>query len=233
MLSKTLHVIAGLLGHAIKSFVVALVVLEVCWGLVLAGLCFWLASHDSWVQGIIAVVLALLLVTIASVILAGYYAAICVVRKAVVTAGIGKAVFDNLFEHVLGVTGDDTDQQPTKARVPVKVTAGELKSKFNTAARHLLAQEASATNLPAVLFWLARRIEKLAIWATVKVIVKSCSNQGDAVNLYDVRDKLAGVIDDHVVSFVKQYFFRMAMVFIAAASALAILVALVFRLLPF
>lgn len=232
MLAKTIQIIAGLLGMAVKSFALALLVLEVGWGVLLASLCFWIAGHGSLIRGIIAAILAFVLVTIVAVVLSTYFAAISVVRKAVADAGIGKIVFDRLFEHVLGVAGDQTHPHSQESLVPVIMPASEVKAKLTAAARLILAEELPSTNLAGPFFWLVKQIEKIAIWATVKVVVKACSKEGDSVNLYDVRDRMAGIIDGQVVNYVKQYFVRIALLLISLASSLAVLVAIGLWLLP-
>jgi len=70
-------------------------------------------------------------------------------------------------------------------------------------------------------------------WATVKVIVASCSNDGQSVNLFELRDRLASTIDDGVLACVKNHFMRLALLSISLVSAIAILIAFGIRNLPF
>ena len=64
------------------------------------------------------------------------------------------------------------------------------------------------------------------------MIVKSCSNDGESVNMFELRDRLASTIDDGVVSFIKQYFVRLAFTVITVVTLFSSLVALGIRQLP-
>ena len=50
--------------------------------------------------------------------------------------------------------------------------------------------------------------------------------------MFELRDRLASTIDDGVVSFIKQYFMRLAFTVISVVSLLSSLVALGIRQLP-
>lgn len=221
-----------MLGYAIRSFALAIIFLEVCWGVLLAGICFWIASDGSTARGIIAIVFAMSFVSIGAVILGFYFAALSVVRKAVSDAGIGRIIFENLFDQMLGVTGEDTGQQPDRARVPTHLSAKEVEAKLNDAARRIIPDAMPSTKWAGPFFWLAGTIQRISVWATVKVIVESCSDEGDSVNLFELRNRLASVIDDGVVSFLRQYLTRLAFTVISIVSSLAMLIALGIRQLP-
>ncbi len=207
-------------------------ILETLWGVLLAALCFWIASHGSTIRGVLAAVLAFLLVTACALVVAVYFASLSVVRKAVSDAALGRAIFDSLFEYALGVSGEDTGERPETAKVPTHMSREEVEKTLNDAAKQILSDEPPSTKWAGPLFWLAKQIQRISIWATVKVTVKSCSHDGKSVNMFELRDRLASTIDDGVVSYLKQYFTRLAFTVITAVSLLSMLLALGLRQLP-
>ena len=207
-------------------------ILESLWGVLLAALCFWISSQGSTLRGVLAAVLAFLLVTVCAFVVAVYFAGLSVIRKAVSDAALGRAIFDSLFEYVLGVSGKDAGERPNTAKIPTHMSREEVEETLNNAAKQILAEEPPSTKWAGPLFWLAKQIQRVSIWATVKVIVKSCSHDGKSVNMFELRDRLASTIDNGVVSYLKQYFSRLAFTLISAVSLISILVALGIRQLP-
>ena len=206
LIAKSLQIITGLLGHAIRSFTVTALMLELLWALPLAIFSYWLAGGESITRSVIAAVICFGLSTICSLILAVYNSATSVVRKAVSDAGIGRTIFNNLFDRVLGVKGEDTGEKPEGAKVPTHMPASELRTKLNSAAEKILSEDASSTRWVGPFFWLAKRIQKICVWATVKVIVRFCSKEGDSVNVYHIRDQLASVIDEKIVAYLTGHY---------------------------
>ena len=207
-------------------------ILETLWGVLLAGLCFWIAGQGSTIRGILAAVLAILLVTICTLVVAVYFASLSVVRKAVSDAALGRSIFDALFDYALGISGDDTGEQPTTSRIPTHMSRDEVQKTLNDASKQLLADEPPSTKWAGPFFWLAKQIQRISIWATVRVIVRSCSHDGKSVNMFELRDRLASTIDDGVVSYLKQYFTRLAFTAIMVVSLISMLLALGIRQLP-
>lgn len=206
-------------------------ILETFWGILLAALSFWIASDGSTVRGILAVVLAVLLVTACAFVIAVYFACLSVVKKAVTDAGLGRTIFDALFEYALGVTGDDPEE-PSTAKIPTHMSREGVERKLNDAARHILADEAPSTKWAGLLFWLAKQVQRICIWATVKVITNSCSRDGTSVNLVELRDRLASTIDDGLIAHLRQYVTRLTFTLISTVSSLACLISLGIRQLP-
>ena len=207
-------------------------ILEALWGVLLAGLCFWIASQGSTIRGILAAVLAFLLVTVCALVIAVYFASLSVVRKAVSDAALGRAIFDSLFEYTLGVSGEDIGERPNTAKVPTHMSREQVEETLKNAAKQILSEEPPSTKWAGPFFWLAKQIQRVSIWATVKVIVKSCSHDGNSVNMFELRDRLASTIDDGVVSYLKQYFSRIAFTAILAVSLISMLLALGIRQMP-
>ena len=207
-------------------------ILETLWGVLLAGLCFWIASQGSTMRGVLAAVLAFLLVTVCALVIAVYFASLSVVRKAVSDAALGRAIFDSLFERALGVSGRDIGERPSTVKVPTHMSREEVEETLDNAAKQILSEEPPSTKWASPLFWLAKQIQRISIWATVKVIVKSCSHDGNSVNMFELRDRLASTIDDGVVLYLKQYFTRIAFTVISAVSLISIFLALGIRQLP-
>lgn len=182
--------------------------------------------------GVLAAVLAFLLVTACALVIAVYFASLSVVRKAVSDAALGQAIFDSLFEYALGVSGKDSGERPSTAKISTHMSREEVEKTLNDAAKHILSDEPPSTKWAGPLFWLAKQIQRISIWATVKVIVKSCSRDGKSVNMFELRDRLGSTIDDGVVSYLRQYFTRLAFTVITAVSLIALLLALGIRQLP-
>lgn len=208
-------------------------VLEALWGVLLAAMCFWIAGNGSTTRGILAAILAFILVTICALIVAVYFACLSVVRKAVSDAGLGRTIFNSLFEYALGVSGEDTGQPSPDAKIRTHMSRDEVEKTLHDAANQVLSAEAPSTQWAGPFFWLAKQIQRISIWATVKVIVKSCSHDGTTVNMFELRDRLASTIDDGVVSYIKQYFTRLAFTAITTVSLVSMLVAYGIRHLPF
>ena len=108
----------------------------------------------------------------------------------------------------------------------------QVEETLKNAAKQILSEEPPSIKWAGPFFWLAKQIQRVSIWATVKVIVKSCSHDGNSVNMFELRDRLASTIDDGVVSYLKQYFSRIAFTAILAVSLISMLLALGIRLLP-
>lgn len=207
-------------------------ILETLWGVLLAALCFWISCNGSTIRGVLAAVLAFLLVTVCALVVAVYFASLSIVRKAVSDAALGRAIFDSLFEYALGVSGEDNGGRPGNAKIPTHMSREEVEETLNNAAKQLLSEDLPSSKWAGPLFWFAKQIQRVSIWATVKVIVKSCSHDGKSVNMFELRDRLASTIDDGVVSYLKQYFSRLAFTVISAVSLISMLLALGIRQLP-
>ena len=167
---------------------------------------------------VLATVLAFLLVTICALVIAVYFASLSVVRKAVSDAALGRVIFDSLFEYALGVSGEDIGERPTLRRFRLTCRADRLRKRLIMPPNRFFPRNHLQPDGRARFFWLAKQIQRISIWATVKVIVKSCSNDGNSVNMFELRDRLASTIDSGVVSYLKQYFSRIAFTVILAAS---------------
>lgn len=233
MLAKSLQIITSLMGTALRAFAFAILVLECLFALALAALCFWIASDGSIVRGAIAAGVAFTFATVATVIVAVYFAALSVVKKAVSDAGLGRTIFNSLFRHALGVSGGDPGHMPDEARVPTHLSHQEVEQTLNNAARTLLSDDAPSSRWAAPVLWLAKQVQRISVWATVKVIVKSCSDDGTSVNMYQLRDRLASTIDRSVVSLIRGQFTRLVLALLSGIALVSIIVASVIRLLPF
>ena len=200
-------------------------ILETLWSLFLAAVCFWIAGQESTICGILAAILALLMTTVCVLIIAVYFASLSVVRKAVSDAGVGRTIFDAIFDYALGISGEDTGERTATAKVPTHMSREEVEKTIRDASKKLLSDQPPSTKWAGPFFWFAKQIQRISIWATVKVIVKSCSHDGKSVNMFELRDRLASTIDDGVVSYLNQYFTRLALILITAVSLISLLLA--------
>lgn len=208
-------------------------VIETLWGVFLGFVCFWIASQGSTVRGIVAASLAVLLATICSLVVAFYFASLSVVRKAVTDAALGQTILNTLFDRVLGIAEKSNEDPTVPPESPTHIMSpDEVEQKLNDAANKLLSNEPPSTKWAGPFFWLAKQIQRVSVWATVKVIVASCSQDEGAVNMLELRDRLGCTVDDGVVSFLKQYFKRLAFSLISIVSLIAVLLAFAIQHLP-
>lgn len=232
MLIRSIQVISGLIGHAARAYVLAVLFVEVFVGFALVALSFWVAYDGSLLRGTLAGLVGFLLVTFVALVLAVYYSSLSTAKRAVMDAGIGGVVFNELFDRAFGVHGEENDERTVRAKIPTRLSAAEVKGILDDAARSLLSDRPAASFWSAPAFWLAKQIRKICVWATVKVILKSCSREGNSVNLYELRDRLAAIIDDGVVSWLKACFMRVAVTTTLIVCGITIVLALGIRQLP-
>ena len=111
-------------------------ILETLWSLFLAAVCFWIAGQESTICGILAAILALLITTVCVLTIAVYFASLSVVRKAVSDAGVGRTIFDAIFDYALGISGEDTGERTATARVPTHMSRDEVKKTLHNASKN-------------------------------------------------------------------------------------------------
>lgn len=158
------------------------------------------------------------------------------ISRAIRKAAIGRLVFDALFDNLLGVTPDNPqgDTKLTKALhgLPVK----EVEARLNHAAAALLETEVVEATIPGLALWLAAKVQRVFVWATIRVIVSQCTVGGTrdaSVDLLELRNRLAGRIDNLIADWLKRRVTRFTLWLAGLTVALAVLVAIGIRQLPF
>lgn len=191
-IAKSLKVISGFLGSAVKCFAIAFIVIDLLWGGFLATLAFWWVSENSVWKGVIAVIWTIVVMGSLGVAASFQFSVFATVKKAIKESRLGSRIFELLIEKSTGISGliDDPDQL---------LAVSEVERAMNAAAGQILATDDEAPDLTEIMFWFARRMQRVAVWATVRVIVRSCSQDGETVRFALVRDRLGEVIDERVI----------------------------------
>lgn len=225
MFAKSLHIIIGLLGTATRSFALAAIAIGVGLEVVLSAIAFGIACQASTERGIVAAILASLVATVCTLAVALYYAALKVACKAVLDIGLGSTICAKLFDYTLGVAGEDPGANSPTAKIPTHMSRDEVQQALTDASKRILSDEPPKPKWAGPGYWLAKQILRISIWATVHVIVYACSRDGDSVNMYELRDRLASTIDERVVALLKRDFKRIAAIGIAVTCLVAVLLA--------
>jgi len=229
---RIIAVILGLIGTAIRSFAGAMLLLELCWGGFIAFLCFYFAADGSFLRGLLAAVLAIVLVTITAIVLSAGYAAVVTIRRAVKEAGIGRMIFERLFD-LMGIgERKDVNTGASAGEEPAMISVRELESRLKSAASQMTGRDAKPSIWTAPLVRAAGWIMRVAVMTTVRVVIRSCSADGETVRPSDIRDRLAATIDDRIATFLQEVQVRQSISIVIAITALAGLLALGIRQLP-
>ena len=221
-LANILRIFSQFTGSALRTFALTLILIDVLYGFVMVAIAYWVASDGSVLRGILAGNVVLSLVITVGFLLSFQSAVIKVVQKAIQDHQVGKRIFDALFEKALNSTEFSES----------KLTPKEVERIFNKAAKNLLHEEFNAADATGAALWLARQFQRVTVWATVKVIVKSCSPDGDFVKLEVVREKLADVIDQTLLLYLKEHYRRIFFATLGIITSLSILICMGIRKLP-
>jgi hypothetical protein len=131
---------------------------------------------------------------------------------------------DALFRHLLGVTDEKPhgDHELTQKLhgMPVHQVEFELKE----AGRRVLEHRITSSAVPRLGLWLANRMQRLLVWATVKVVVSYCTKakrRDENVDLLALRASLAGEVDQLVVKKIRRGGMMMLLLAGLAASVIA------------
>ena len=109
LVAHLIRAIVGVAGAGVRTFLLAIVLIDFVYAVLLAGLCFWIASRDAFWKGVVAAIIGGLAVAACGVVVAIQLAVARMIRQAIEEASIGKLTFDALFEIGLGVS-DDTPE---------------------------------------------------------------------------------------------------------------------------
>jgi hypothetical protein len=164
---------------------------------------------------------AVFLCGILTIAMAGNLAVVFSLAETVRAKGLAKRVFDLLFAELAGVTDQnpqgDFEQTQKLHGIPME----ELRSRLNEGGRHILTHPI-ATFLPAFIRWLARKAERLLVWATIKVVIAYASSQAGEnrkVDLLALRANLAAIVDDLVTRRITVGAIRLALLMALIATA--------------
>ncbi len=210
--AKSLKLLSGFLGSAIKSFAIAFIVIDLFWGGFLAAITFWIASQSSLWQGVLAVIWTIIVMSSLGIAASVQFSIFATVKRAVRESQLGSQIFEKLINRSQLISEPD----------PL-LAVSEIQRAMNTAADEILGQDDGVTDLSSVMFWFARKMQRIAVWATARVIVKSCSEDGETVRFSQVRDRLGKVIDQRVIAFLSGLSWKIVSTLIGLATALVAL----------
>ena len=199
-----------------KSFAIAFIIIELLWGGLLAALAFWWASENSVLRGVFAVSWTFMVMWTLGVGASFQFSVFSTVKRAIRESNLGSRIFETLVEKSTGVSGliDDPDQL---------LAVSEVERAMNAAAGQILATDDESPDLTGVMFWLARRMQRVAVRATVRVVTQSCTHDRETVRFSDVRDRLGGVIDERVIEMISGISWKIVTQLIGLATGLVIL----------
>lgn len=214
--AKSLQVIAGFLGSAVKCFAIAFIVIDLLWGGFLAAVAFWWASEDSIWRGVMAVIWTIIVMGSLGVTASIQFSIFATVKQAVKESRLGSRIFEMLIEKATGISGliDDPDQL---------LAVSEVERAMNAAAEQILASDDEVADITGAMFWFARKMQRVTVWATVRVVVRSCSADGETVRFAEIRDRLGEVIDQRVTDLVAGLSWKITGQLVALATGLVAL----------
>lgn len=202
----TFRSLLGLVGFSLKTFALAALFTAVVYGLLMAVFAFYIADDGSIIPGIIAVVLSLVVTTVFAVFVAVRLTIARTLYQAIKQFGIGRKVFNGLFDIMLGITDENPAGNSAMTQALHGVSRDELKSRLTAAGEQLLRSERIESALPGFARWLMRKIQAAIIWTVVKVVIIQAIliSDGPEIDLIEIRDKLTNVIDDQIVGLIRR-----------------------------
>lgn len=219
---SVLQAITKLAGGALRTFAFSLLIIDVLYGSVMAGLAIWIAAEGSIFRGILAGVLVYGLIVGFGFFLSLQKAAFHVIQRAIEEFKLGSLIFDDLIEGSI----DSLRSEVTE------LDARQLEKVLSKTASRSLTTELNDSSASGISFWLCSQILRLSVWATVRIVVRTSSKDGQTVSLHDVKDKFAGIIDQLLFDYFKEHIRRIYYGCLSILTALTILISYAIRQIP-
>ncbi|WP_339735205.1 hypothetical protein [uncultured Gimesia sp.] len=235
MIVDALRGVAGLIKYAFQTFALTLFVVEMIYGPILAAIVLWIAlTNDSMVRFVLALSITVIFVIVLGFLVAFQMTLAKTISRFIERTAIGRRVFDALFDIILGVSDEDPDGRFSASQSIHGMSISELEDKLKSAGDVLLSQKVVAATVPRFALWFAGKIQRALVWATVRVIVRSCMSDGPnpSIDLLVLRQNLAGVIDAQVANYLNHHAIRLIIALFFGVSFLAMLVAYGIRHIP-
>ena len=107
---------------------------------------------------------------------------------------------------MLGVNNDNPAGNSAVTQSVHGISRDELKNRLTAAGEQYLRSERIEAALPGLARWLMRKIQAAIVWTVVKVVIIQAAliSDGPDIDLVEVRDKLANVIDENIVSVLRR-----------------------------
>jgi len=202
---------------------------------VIGSLCFFLAHDGSMLQKLLIVPLAVLAVMALAVGLGAQSAVFSTASRMIRDAALGLHAMNALFEHLLGVTEERPQGTVSMVQGAHELTLDEVEAKLNAAADEVLKTDCDRGRLAGIGFWLARRVQRAAVWGAVCVVLAQCRSAigpDGKIDLVALRDGLAGSIDGMIADRLRSHVIRLMVVTATVVVAVTALLALLIRQIP-
>jgi len=227
LILKALKGISGGLGFALKMFLVAHLIIDVVFGIVLAILGYLIAADGSLWRGILAVIFGLASAGVLGWILGAQIAISLMIGRLVKEEQIGSQLLTALLK--------DIDPDLLNESHVDGHTAAEMEAKLNEAAKGLLSDMPEANLLTSMSLWLANRMQRILVWATVKVAIHQCGEgkgPDRRFSMAKLHELLAGKIDDYVLDMIRSDVRKLALYSMSIVASISLLISLGIRQLP-
>lgn len=218
---KAIRGVMSGVGFGLRVFALTFLIVDLGYVLLLSAVAVWIAADGSWVRGVLAGIVAVVAGLVVGTIVGLKFAVMRAAKAAVREAGLGKLALDAIVE-----------------QVPVQRESGwtlrEIENGVNRGATRLLGKSPEP-GVGGLAYWLAMRVQRVVVWATVRLIVRQASRdhvEGRRVDLMAVRDRLASVIDRKVLEHVQHKVLLVGLSLMSLTAGVVSLVAFVIRQLP-
>lgn len=236
MIVDSLRGVAGLFKYAFRTFCLTLFAVECLYGPPLIAIVFWIVAADnSMTRLILALSITVILVMILGFIVSFQFTTTKTISRFIERVAIGQRVFDALFDIILGVSDEYPEGRYSASQSVHGMSVSELEDKLKAAGDLLLSQKVVAATVPRFALWFAEKIQRVLVWATVRVILRSCMAEGPnpSIDLLVLRQKLSDVIDAQIADYLKQHATRMIIALFIGVTILAVLLASGIRFIPY
>ena len=175
--------------------------------------CFAAGNGQIW-RGAVAAGLTLAGGGILAFLVAGKLSIVISVSDTVREKAIGQRILDALFGYVLGVTNGSPHGSAELTRELHGMPISQLKAGLDEAGQSILESGLATAPVPKFTRWLARKVQRLLVWATIRVVVAYATankTPDESVDLLALRSSLAGAVDELLVRQISEGAFRFAL----------------------
>ena len=227
--------VKALLLESLKTAVATFFFTVAGGGLFLGVLAYWLAANGIVLRGVVAGAVSMFVASILGLALALVAGATSAVMKLLRDAQLGRRLFDEFFERGLSVSDDVPEGHLGVTQQMHQMPVDEVERRLKNMAGLILDIAPTGGEFPQSLLWFAELVGRIATWATVKVIVRGCTQdgQGNRVDLLALRANLAGVIDEQIAGIVRGHAARIGLSCGTCALLVVVLVASSIARIPF
>ena len=205
--------LAGIIGGALKFFALLAILVNIAYSILLCLLVLYLAGEQSTLKLILSILIGIFFGCLSGTILAIRFSIARMLKRITVEFAPGQTILKSLFSALIKESGSNIS--PKKIEKALNSLAKELQPDLGSGSVADLAT------------WLAGQVNRILIWATIKVVVKQAtkvSPDGQEVDLILLGDKLGGIIDNLILSYLKGYLSKIAYALFSLLTSFAIYV---------